>query len=152
MDLDSLSQLARTQGPIFWAATVSIALGATLLVVALVQHLRRRLERASRLQVVVPAASVPPAATDRTAAAADVYRPAAPSLAGPIPAADTARAGGATGMGEQSLALLLRRLQAAGDHLEELAGDLVGENPLGAESGLKDATQDVEYVFRASGP
>ena len=51
-----------------------------------------------------------------------------------------------------SLALLLRRLQSAGDRLEEIARDAAGEIPTPGESVLKEDLQDVEYVFRASGP
>ena len=48
--------------------------------------------------------------------------------------------------------LLLRRLQSAGDRLEEIARDAAGEIPTPGESVLKEDLQDVEYVFRASGP
>jgi len=150
MNLHDISQLARSQGPVFWIATAAIALGATLLVVALVQQLRRsvgnRLERARSFRMVqaVPKPDSVPEA--------DVYE-ATPSLA-VAPPALRATLPPAVGddPGDYSLALLLRRLQSAGDRLEEIAGDLNGEIPPAEESGLKEDLQDVEYVFRASGP
>jgi hypothetical protein len=46
----------------------------------------------------------------------------------------------------------LRRLQSAGDQLEEVAGDLRGADRPGDQSVLKEPSAAVEYVFRASGP
>ena len=74
------------------------------------------------------AASAPPA----TAAVDLAARPVAASAEPPSP----------------SLALLLRRLQQAGDRLEEVSRTLTDEDP----EPLKAAEADVEYVFKACSP
>ncbi len=145
MDFSSISELARSQGPVFWVATVAIALGATLLVVALVQLLRRVLAAKRDVRIVMPDPVVQVVDNEP-----DTYKPTlpvttpAPRAAAPAPAYEES--------GDYSLALMLRRLQSAGDRLEEIAGDLKVQNPLADDSGLKEDLQDVEYVFRASGP
>ena len=143
MDPSSLQELARSQGPVFWVAAAAIALGVTLLVVALVQLLRRRLN--ARLAGDESA----PRSTPNLAPTADIYVPTQPlvkpEFTTPEPAVQPVG-------GEQSLALLLRRLQSAGDRLEEVAGDLRHDESNRDESGLKEPHLDVEYVFRASGP
>jgi len=145
MDFSSISELARSQGPVFWVATVAIALGATLLVVALVQQLRRVLAAKLAVRVVKPKPMAPVVDSEP-----DTYEPSLPVTA-PLPQ-PAPPASPFEDTGDYSLALLLRRLQSAGDRLEEIAGDLRGQNPLVDESGLKEDLQDVEYVFRASGP
>ena len=143
MEPSSLLELARSQGPVFWVAAVAIALGTTLLVMALAQFLRSRL--AAGRGGIDPARSTPPPA----ASAADVYVPTTPPVA--MESAPRLPAGPPLG-DDHSLALLLRRLQSAGDRLEEVAGDLWHDEPGRNESALKDPLGDVEYVFRASGP
>ena len=142
MDPSSLQELARSQEPVFWVAAAAIALGVTLLVAALTQFLRRRLGAR-------PAPATPPVTAPDPIAAADIYVPTqrlvAPEFAAPEPP-DQARGG------DHSLALLLRRLQSAGDRLEEVAGDLGFDESSRDEFGLKEPLRDVEYVFRASGP
>ena len=143
MDPSSLQEMARSQGPVFWVAAVAIALGVTLLVMALTQLLSRRLN--ARLTGDEPAPRSAPA----TAPAADIYVPTQPLVTSefttPVRAVQPVD-------GDHSLALLLRRLQSAGDRLEEVAGDLWHDESNRDESGLKEAQLDVEYVFRASGP
>jgi hypothetical protein len=149
MDLSSLGQLARTQGPLFWTAVTAIALGATLLVVALVQMLR-----ASRAARVGPGRA---GATPDSPGAAAAVGTGVDRLDGADPARGAtephpAREEIAVDPADRSLALLLRRLQAAGDRLEELAGDLEEPPAARQESALKEGFRDVEYVFKASGP
>ena len=143
MEPSSLLELARNQGPVFWVAAAAVALGATLLVMALAQFVRQR--RAGRGAAVDSVEIITPPATPDL----DTYVPTTPLLAQEFVPAVPA---GAPGGGDHSLALLLRRLQSAGDRLEEVAGDFRPEESDRRESGLKDSLQDVEYVFRASGP
>ena len=140
MEPSSLLELARTQGPVFWVAAATVALGATLLVTALTQFLRNRLAAGVDEVDSVPVTTPP---------ATDVYVATTPPVAPEFVA--TPPAGLSTG-GDLSLALLLRRLQSAGDRLEEVAGDLWHDESDRDKSGLKEPLRDVEYVFRASGP
>jgi hypothetical protein len=136
MDLNTVMELAGSRQPVFWAATGAIALGAAFLAAALVMLVRRA------RGVSVPTRIMPdqPVAEAATTPPTDVYQPSPPSLAL------------STQVGEApSLALLLRRLQAAGDRLEEIAGDLETSASFAPDSPLKDTGQDVEYVFKASG-
>ena len=143
MEPSSLLELARNQGPVFWVAAVAVALGVTLLVTALAQFVRQRSAR--RGAAADSAATIIPPATP----AADIYVPTTPPVAQEFaPSAPAGPPGG----GDYSLALLLRRLQSAGDRLEEVVGDFWPDESDRDESGLKDSLRDVEYVFRASGP
>jgi hypothetical protein len=147
MDFQNLLELARGQGLVFWAATGAIALGATLLVVALTQYLRRSLGRGVRRVVVAPPVSsappAPPVAVE-VARAAAAYEPSTRAPLAALSPTDEAE--------EPSLALLLRRLQTAGDRLEEIAGEVQAHRRQGSESTLKEDLQAVEYVFKACGP
>jgi hypothetical protein len=118
-----------------------MALGATMLLVALAQVARRHLATAAAAKTVTPPATPEPAApaAPTTESPAAPPQRAQPSFAGPP-------------SGDCSLALLLRRLQSAGDQLEEVAGDLRGSDRARDDSGLKEPPAAVEYVFRASGP
>ena len=152
MDLSTILELAQDQGIVFWGAAAAIALGATLLVVALAQQIRGllagRLQRRSQPATsAIPVAgtpatevSTPPAAVMTTSD--DLYVPTTASLASrPIAAGE-----------EPSLALLLRRLQSAGDRLEEIAGEIQTSRGEQHETMLKDDLQEVEYVFKACAP
>ncbi len=150
MELTSLLAAARAQGPVFWAATGAIALGLTLLLVAVLHRLPRPRRRRRTRTETGPPASSPAASAPEVAAAAQArtaYQdaPAAPRGVLASPGLDHDPA-------ERSLALLLRRLQSAGDRLEELAGSVPAADLAAPQSGLKDAAPDVEYVFRACGP
>ncbi len=149
MDFTGITQLARSQGPVFWIATAAIALGATLLVVALVQQLRRVLA-ARRALMPATADPTPALAVAANDPAPDVYQPSQPPLSATSPASRPETLA-ADSSGDLSLALMLRRLQSAGDRLEEIVGDLQGEKPLADDSDLKEDLPEVEYVFRASG-
>jgi len=134
MDLHTVLETAAAQGTVFWFAGAAIAAGTALLVVALVLLGRRRPRRAAtpaRSSMVIPAAVAP--------VTGGSYQPAR-------------RVASPAGPEEPSLALLLRRLQAAGDRLEGIAGELAATVAPGSESGLKATLPDVEYVFKATGP
>ena len=91
MDLSNILALAQDQGIVFWGAAVAIALGATLLVVALGQQIRSlvagRWSRRSRsTSSAIPVMTTPeiektsfPAAVQTSED--DVYMPTAASLA-----------------------------------------------------------------------
>ena len=149
MELTSLLASARAQGPIFWAASGAIALGLTLLLVAILHRLPRPRRRPATSQAPSsPAAVAPaPAAAASAAQARAAYQePSVPGRPG------SPAAGLDQDPAERSLALLLRRLQGAGDRLEELASEARVPEPATSRSGLKDPAPDVEYVFRACGP
>jgi hypothetical protein len=136
MDLSTVMELAGSRQPVFWAAAGAIALGAACLAAALVMLVRRARGgsepgRVAPVQPVAGAAIAPPT---------EIYQPTRPVKA-------PSTQGGET----PSLALLLRRLQAAGDRLEDIAGDLETAASFSPDSLLKDTCQDVEYVFKASG-
>lgn len=137
MDWNGITTLAQGQGTVFWVATAAVSLGLTLLVVALlhavVQRAARR--RAAAAMTSAPAAPIPTAASQVAAAYAAEQAPLA------TPPEDES----------SSLVLMLRRLQQAGDRLEEIAGDREATLGHGHTSALKSGFQDVEYVFRASG-
>jgi hypothetical protein len=134
MDWNNLTSLAEGQGTVFWVATVAVSLGLTMLVTALVQALRQ----ATRRRATSAAPTPPPAEVRPAREAVQAYAASDP----PPPAAAPE---------DSSVALLLRRLQQAGDRLEEIAGDLDASAAFDAVSGLKSEPLDVEYVFRASG-
>lgn len=143
MDWNSIVELAGRQGMVFWIASAAISLGLTLLAAALVQGLRQK-RRALRPRSADAATSAPapvPAAPQRAQDAAS-----APATAA---AAAAYRAVEPRGEDDGSLALLLRRLQSAGDRLEEVATDLEAATVGVGISGLKSSLQDVEYVFKA---
>jgi hypothetical protein len=156
MDWQTMIEAARGQGPGFWMAAGAVALGATLLLVSLAMGLKRVLAGRSAATPTMPAqatadADVATAATDQAveayaaqqgSAVADVaVKPTMPPTAGAA--------------GNDSLALLLRRLQSAGDRLEQIAEDLTPDQLASGDgaagSALKSEFQEVEYVFRASG-
>jgi hypothetical protein len=137
MDLSNLGELAASRDPLFWAASAAIAMGAGCLTASLVLVLRRaRLGAGRRRSEPQPR----PAAVARATGAADQYVPLQPARAMPRTLVEA-----------PSLALLLRRLQAAGDRLEDIAADLDLAVSFDPDSLLKEPLPDVEYVFKASG-
>lgn len=156
MDWQTMIEAARGQGPGFWLAAGAVALGATLLLLSLALGLKRLL--AGRC---APAPAPPPrqatdiaparAATGEAVGAYAAQQASAAADAG-APASTPPSAAAA---GSDSLALLLRRLQSAGDRLEQIAEDLTPDQLApgdgAAGSALKSELQEVEYVFRASG-
>ncbi|HOX26417.1 MAG TPA: hypothetical protein PLL30_07525 [Candidatus Krumholzibacteria bacterium] len=140
MDLSRSLELAAARGSIFWIATCAVALGMALLAASLVQMARRR--KAHGWSIRLPRRRRPKPERGQATAPAEVYCPAGPALS--VAAGQAAE--------EPSLALLLRRLQSAGDRLEEIAADLASDRFLPDESILKEESHDVEYVFKACGP
>ncbi len=136
MDVSIIQDHLAGRQPLVWIAAATIALGTACLVGALLQYGRLR-RAAPRRQTPVPPTAAPVAAV---APDGDLYRPVGVTRA--APAAD---------LDAPSLALLLRRLRAAGDRLETVATDLDNLDLLAPESFLKEARPEVEYVFRASG-
>jgi hypothetical protein len=148
MDWQGILGSAGRQNALFWAGAAAVALGATLLVATLAARLRQRRRSAgTRIsarqvaaaygagqQTTVPASSPVPAAD--AAVMATVARALAETSAPPAP----------------SLAILLRRLQLAGDRLEEVAREAALDEDAFDDPALKEAPLEVEYVFRASGP
>lgn len=136
MELGSLWTQLATRQTLFWIATGALALGAAFLTAALVILVRRagHAARRRRLEPAISpaAAALGPRGEASLAATFKLAPPTAP-------------------MEQPSLALLLRRLQAAGDHLEEIAGDLEAAAREPEELVLKEGAADVEYVFRATG-
>lgn len=142
MDWNSITTHAQAQGTVFWVASAAVSVGLTLLVVALVQAARQRLGRSQRqagATTPTVAAVAPVTARQATAAYAehagpeDIEAPAPPSI-------DE----------DGALVMMLRRLQQAGDRLEEIAADRESAPSMASASALKSGFQDVEYVFRAS--
>jgi hypothetical protein len=152
MELTSIIDLASTQGAVFWAGAVAVALGATLLVVAVAQQLGRiAATRLATRRGATTGTNTPGASGE-----ADTYTPSMP----PKPAVEAEEEAVAASIVEavedlppadQSLALLLRRLQSAGDRLEEISRDIVVAVDTD-ETGLKEPVEDVEYVFKACSP
>lgn len=135
MDWNSITTLAQAQGTVFWVASAAVSLGLTLLVVALVQAARQRLARRTVAAATSPREAPAPVVTTQAAAAyAEHEAPVSPL-------ADD----------DSSLVMMLRRLQQAGDRLEEIAADRTTSDGRATASALKSGFQDVEYVFRASG-
>lgn len=147
MDLNSISQLAGEQGPVFWAAAAAVSLGLTLLVVALVQTLVRMVSARAHvktLNVDAAAPEAPPVSTPEPT-------PTTPEFVQTAYAAGDSAPTNQRPEEDSSLAILLRRLQSAGDRLEEIAGDLETAALMDDRSSLKSEPRAVEYVFRASG-
>jgi hypothetical protein len=147
MDWQGILGSAGQQNALFWAGAAAVALGGALLVATLVARLRRRrfaLPRIPARKVVaayeaagttLPTAS-PPDGANAAAALALAARALAETSAPPAP----------------SLAILLRRLQLAGDRLEEVAR-AVGEDVDDLDDrSLKGDAPEVEYVFKACAP
>ncbi len=126
MDLSGVMQSLRDQGPAYWVAASSVALGATLLVTAgLLQWRRFRVRVPLRRSCPVP----------RLTAAAAGY--AARTIDSP-PAVSSAL--------DPALAA---RLAAAADRLAAVRADLSRWERLPDGSDLKVPVSHVEYVFRS---
>ena len=134
---DIVAQLAARQ-TMFWVASVLLAMGAACLAACLMMLVRR-----SRIAARTPDAVKVLEKTESEF----LDRPAgSPGLA---PKESLLRPSGCAE--EPSLPLLLRRLQAAGDRLEEIAGDLDAAASAPDEYALKERARGVEYVFKARG-
>lgn len=140
MNWQGMIDLAREQTPVFWVAVAALSLGLTLLVAAAVQ--KGRDLRRQGIPDSIPKALAPE--PPKKVAYPEIARVIAAYEAEATPTHHVSPEDG-------SAAVLLRRLQHAGDRLEEIAARLEDFDTIESVSGLKSDAQDVDYVFRASG-
>ena len=129
MDLSGVMQSLRDQGPAYWVAASSVALGATLLVTAgLLQWRRFQVRVPLRRSCPAPRLTAPATAAAGYAARTIDSPPAVSSALDPALAA---------------------RLAAAADRLAAVRADLSRRERLPDGSDLKAPVSHVEYVFRS---
>ncbi len=150
MDWQDLLGRATQQNALFWGGAAAVALGFALLAVTLFARVRQNLRRPFAL----------PRIPARQAAVA-FQASGATSPAAALPYAGDAAAGldlEARALAETpvppapSLAILLRRLQLAGDRLEEVARAAAEDDDSHDDTSLKGDLLEVEYVFKACAP
>jgi hypothetical protein len=152
MDWQGILGSAGQQNAIFWGGAAAVALGLTLLLATVVTRLRRRLRW--RRPFSLPRIPALQAAGAYQAAGATGVKP----VAAPADSAAAGLAIAARILAEAavppapSLAILLRRLQLAGDRLEEVARSVSDDVDDFDDADLKDHPLEVEYVFKACGP
>ena len=142
MDLAATINSIAARGAIFWAATGSVALGGTLILVAVVAHLRglnrKRTHRPVPAAVPVSAPALEPEpAEDKPATPGFVVDP---TLVG-SPTVDPTD--------DREMRQLLARLRSAADTLEEYRRRSGEKSAPPPESPLKETVSPVDYVFRA---
>lgn len=163
MNWDGILGSAGQQNAIFWGGAAAVALGGALLVATLVARVRDRLRR----PLALPRFPANRAAAAYGAASAatppPIGRPSASHLSGAPPAAPPADPEGVvlaaaahalaatSSPPAPSLAILLRRLQLAGDRLEEVARGLDADDR-DPDEALAATAEEVEYVFKACSP
>jgi hypothetical protein len=142
MYLTSTMESIAAQGAMFWAATGSVALGGTLILVALVAQLNRLRNRRSRLAGTAEVASrtigKKPSAEEESKVESVEREILSPSSSPTAEMADI-----------RELRGLASRLRAAADKLEDHRRQNGHEPALPAESPLKETVDPVDYVFRA---
>ena len=142
MDLASTIEIIAAKGAMFWAATGSVALGGTLILVALVaqlRHLRRRTARNPVSPMVQETTAAEEPAPQASAPSVEVRAKDVPlPVENPNAAADLAE-----------LRALAARLRSAADRLEEFRRSREQVSGQGDESPLKETASGVDYVFRA---
>lgn len=143
MELTSIMESIAAQGAMFWAATGSVALGSTLILVALVAQLNRLRNRGPRPATPAKAAA---AATGKKSSAKE-ENPRVESLERRVLSPSTAPAAEMADIRE--LKGLAARLRTAADKLEDFRRQNGLEPALPAESPLKETLSPVDYVFRA---
>jgi len=152
MDWQHLLGTAGQQNAIFWGGAAAVALGFTLLVATLAARWRQRPHLRRHFAM--------PRVAARQAAAA--YQAAGTTVAAPNPPESASAAAGlalaARALAETavppgpSLAILLRRLQLAGDRLEEAVREVDAADDVLGDASLKHDAPEVEYVFKACAP
>lgn len=145
MDLASTFQNIAAQGAMFWAASGSVALGGTLILIALVAQLKRlRGRKVSRM----PAA--PKSQGTRKRMPAEMVAANKPTLGAETQSPHTVHAPELARISEPAgLMDLTVRLRSAADKLENFRR-LPGTPALSPpESPLKESSSAVDYVFRA---
>ncbi len=147
MSWSQVLQQFQGQGSIFWVAALSIAAGATLLVVsgliAARKGLTGRMWAGPRLRR--PASgyrrAVNPGASEQVEKTETGYRARGMAALGQTPVTATA--------GEAELAQLHQRLQEAARTLAGIQQAMRTQDQAFGFSGLKGGKPEVEYVFRA---
>jgi len=145
VDLAVIYQWITEQGTLFWAASGSVALGATLILAAAVAQVRilkaRRIAGKTLTQTEEPEVRAQP----DFSAEPETVTATAPSAGDSLTRATPET----TEPDAQEWRHLLRRLRSANDSLEDFRRRN-GPNPHPAsESPLKETLGEVEYVFRA---
>jgi hypothetical protein len=136
MDFSSLMDQLTARQSLFWVATLLLALGSACLAASLLMVIRKvRSSAQERRADVQGEAAVSGSSENRAAPDIPAGILDRPALRGEEP----------------SLAILLRRLQTAGDRLEDIAGDLEVLTAQPDESNLKHGLPGVDYVFKAKG-
>jgi hypothetical protein len=150
MDWQGIIGSAGQQNAIFWGGAAAVALGSALLVATLGARLRQRLRRPFALpRIPARQAAAAYQASERTDS--DLSLPNSESAAAGLALAARVLAETAVPPAP-SLAILLRRLQLAGDRLEEVAQAVAQDNDDLDDTRLKEDTNEVEYVFKACAP
>jgi hypothetical protein len=142
MDLATTINSIAARGAMFWAATGSVALGGTLILVAVVAQLRG-LNRKRALRHARVAVPEPPQVEEL---APGEEEPVVPAVkADPVQAHVSAT----PPSDDRELRQLLTRLRSAADRLEEFRRRSGKKSVPSPESPLKETVSPVDYVFRA---
>lgn len=145
MDLASTFQSIAARGAMFWAASGSVALGGTLILIAVVAQLKRlRGRKASRM----PAA--PKSQVARKRMPSEMVAATETSLGAETQSPNTVQAPELARISDPvELMDLTARLRSAADKLENFRRlpDTPALSP--QESPLKESSSAVDYVFRA---
>lgn len=132
--------------PIYWGAVAAVALGLTLLVVAVVAQTRRWLEQGVAFRLPGPRALLKRSGRGRTKAPSvetteTGYRAA--SFAGPAGTAPPAPAG-------PEMQVLAQRLERVAETLEDMRRNLRCTEPSAGFSTLKAEDFGVEYLYKTT--
>ncbi len=153
MNIDTILQNIQTQGPIFWTASLAMALGATLLVVSMISQARRILGAGRNWPNPLvlgklkfqkkPSQNARSSKTQVTISKTEGgYQPSSISPLNPGPSQNTQ-------LKDESRELA-SRLHMAANALEEIRQGLKQDNFSPGFSALKHPTEDVEYLFKTT--
>jgi len=155
------------QGALFWFATITLTAGVSLIVAALVLHVKRLLAGGwrglrwrstfRRRAEAVPSAADAPLAAEPTAAPSQTieatatgYQVHTDALPGSKSSDDEPTSLPTATSLNPTLAQLSIRLQRTADRLERMSARVAQGVPLGSTSPLETSGAEVEYVFKAS--
>lgn len=148
MELASTWQTLADRGIMFWAATGAVALGVTLILAAGIVQFRRMRHRS---QIQVP--SIPEIDTEASRGAQGAQEFSNPAITPEISHKYSMNSVAADSRSDtkdrQELHLLLARLRAAADRLEEYHHTACATPAVKGESPLKESSPGVDYLFRA---
>jgi len=150
MDWHDLLGRAAQQNAVFWAGAAAVALGFALLAATLLTQVRQKLRRPfawPRLPARLAAAAYEAPGTTNPSAPPSRGAAATPGLVPPAQALPETQDPPAP-----SLAILLRRLQLAGDRFEEVMRAAAEDDASRYDTGVKEDLPEVEYVFKACAP